>query len=515
MSKYDTIILGSSPNALTAASYLARQGNKVLVLEPTENIGGAHAATEFADGFKADIGFTCGRVDQSIAADLKLGDHGLDVIERKSITALLPKGKSFTLTSSAEGAAKAIAKFSQKDAQQYTAFMQLLDKAADCLKLAYSQTPPNEHPPTPADAKQLGGLTDHLRSLGRRDMTEVMRLSLMSIRDMLDERFENPELKGLLASAGIRGISQGPFAAATSFNLLHHHAIGDSYARATAKGGTGAIASALAAAAKALGAELRTNCGALSIDVLDGVAVAVRAAGETFAADAIVSDFDARHTFTKLIAPPELEPEFNRAVKNVRYKGSVARINFALNSLPTFEGLSEEALAGTLIVAPSLQYLERAFDVAKRGGISSEPFMEVTIPSLLDSSLAPEGKHVMSVWLQYVPANCNSHREVQEIAVKALEALAPGLKSQILHARVLLPVDFETNFALTEGQLYGGEMNLAQAYMLRPIPGYSNYEGPLTNLYMCGSAVHPGGGMHGLCGRNVAHRIKTRVVAVV
>lgn len=507
MSSYDTIILGSSPNALTAACYLARSGKKVLVLEPGDTVGGESATAEFAKGFKADIALTSGRIDAEIAEDLKLAEHGLEVIERASLTSLLPNGRSFTLSADRDAAVKVIGSFSSKDAAKYKQFMELVDLASKFLKSAYDKNPPRHHPPSKEDLEQLTNLVGELKGYGRREMTEVMRLVVMSVRDLLNEWFENAELKGLLAACAIRGVNQGPFAAGTTFSMLHGIAQGDGFFRATARGGVGAISQSLAEAAQSYGAELRTGAGAFTVIVQDGKAIGVRAGGDEINANNVISDFDARYTFTKFVSPPELEPEFNRALRNLRYAGSVARINFALKSLPKFTGVSEDALKGTLTVAPSLAYLERAHDDAKRGKVSDDPFMEVSLPSLSDHSLAPSGKHVMSIWMQHVPLASDAEEStIASLAIKQLSEFCPDLKNLVEEIQVISPRDFESKYHLTEGQLYGGEINLAQAFYLRPLPGFSQYETPIEQLYLCGSATHPGG-ITGQSGRNAAHAL--------
>ena len=506
MTAYDTILLGSSPNALTAAAYLARAGRRVLVLELSPHIGGASATTHFADGFQADLGLMCGRLDPGIVRELRLHDHGLETVERSSITSLLPRQRSFTLPADRKSAADVVQDFAPADAARYRPFMELLDLATDLLGTAYTMTPPEAHHPSPADALRLAALAGRLRGYGRREMAEVMRLLVMPVRDLLDEWFANAELKGLLGSLGIRGLMQGPFAGGTTFNLLHHLAIGDGYFRASAKGGAGAISRALASAAQALGVELRVNVGPLRIVVEHGAATGVRLdGGDTLAAVQVVSDYDARHTFTELVAPPELEPEFNRAVRQIRYNGAVARVNLALRELPSFAGIGDEALHGTLTVAPSLTQLEKAFDGSKYGRISGTPYLEASIPTLSDPSLAPGGQHVMSIWLQYAPYRGDvDAQQVCELALARLGEFAPDLRSLVLHAQVMTPRDFETRFRLTEGHLYGGEMTLSQAFFLRPLPACARYRTPIEQLYLCGAATHPGGGLSGLSGRNAA-----------
>jgi phytoene dehydrogenase-like protein len=506
MNTYDTIILGSSPNALAAAAYLAKAGRRVLLLEPSAQLGGVVAASEFAPGFRANAGLIGGRIDEAIARELNLREHGLEVIELGSITGLLPGGRSFTLPADQAAAAEAIRAFAPEDAARYGDFMRLLGMAAEILRSAYAKAPPQAHRPGPADVAQLMELAGQLRGYGRREMTEVVRVLVMSVRDLLDEWFESAELKGLLASVGIRGLTQGPFAGGTTFNLLHHLAIGDGYFRATAKRGLGAIVGALAGAAQAYGAELRTNAGPLRVAVSDGAAAGVQLGdGEVIPAEQVISDYDARHTFTRLVPPPELEPEFNRAVQHVRYNGSVARVSLALRELPAFAGLDESALRGTLVLAPSVAALERAFDAAKYGDLADQPYLEATIPTLADPALAPAGQHVLSIWLQYAPYRGEVHRQrVLDRALACLAEFAPGLPDLVLHAHVAMPRDFEAQLNLTEGHLYGGDMTLAQALFLRPIPGFAQYRTPIGGLYMCGAATHPGGGVSGLPGKNAA-----------
>lgn len=510
MNTYDTIILGSSPNALTAACYLARGGHKVLVLEPSEQIGGAAATAQFHDGFMGDIGLMSGRLDDEIINDLKLADHGLEIIQRKTLTSLLSGGKSFTLPVDRDAAEKVVAGISGEDAKKYKAFMQLVDLAGDFLKSAYGVTPPRNHPPAKDDLETLSRLASQLKGYGRREMTEVMRLLVMSVRDLMDEWFVSPQLKGLLASTAIRGINQGPFAGNTTFTLLHHVAQGDGFFRSTARGGLGGLSQALAAAAQSHGVEIRTMCGSLSINIKDGTATGVKVASHSIDASLILSDYDARYTFTQLVSPPELEPEFNRAVKNIRYSGAVARLNFALKEMPRFAGLTEDALSGTLLLSPSIKYLEKAYDGGKRGDISKEPYLELTIPTAGDSTLAPKGKHVMSVWMQYTPCHSTvKPDQLRDLVLQQLSEFCPNLKSLVEHSQVITPREFESQYKLSEGNLYGGEINLTQSFYLRPLAGFAHYSTPISQLYLCGSATHPGG-ITGLSGRNAAREAGVR-----
>jgi phytoene dehydrogenase-like protein len=488
----------------------------VLVLEPKEHLGGGTGGTEeFAKGFKGDIGLTSGKLDDEVVKDLQLNNHGLKIIERDSLTSLLPGGKSFTLPRDRDLAAAVISDFSSTDAKRYKPFLQLIDSAVDFLKAAYKVVPPVSHPPAAGDLEHFTELVKRLRSYGDREMTEIMRLLVMPVRDLLDEWFESDALKGLLAEVALRGVYQGPYAGSTTFSLLHHLAVQDGLWRTTAAGGLGAIAGALAAACKSHGAEVRTNVGEMHIDIADGKATGVRVGAEKIEATTIISDFDAGYTFNKLVAPPELEPEFNRAVRNVQSRGGVARINLALSGLPEFAGVTKTSLASTVVIAPGVAYLERAHDATKAGKFSEQPLIEFCVPSLEDPTLAPAGRHLMSVWVQYVPPDYFDWKHVLDVTVVRLSEFAPGLKSLIEHSQVLLPRDFENKFNLTGGHLFGGEINLSQAFFLRPIPGFANYRTPIENLYLCGAATHPGGGAHGLGGLNLikALGVKSMVTA--
>ena len=515
MSKFDTVILGSSPNALTVAAYLARSGEKVLVIEPAEQVGSFATGSEFSPGFRADLGLISGQLDPKVVSDLNLEKHGLEVIKRDTLSSLLPAGRSFTLSADRKAAAEAIRKFSVTDADKYEKFMQLLDMAAELLKNAYSMTSPGSQPGNPASEQNMVALVSQLRGFGRREMTEVMRLLVMSVRHFLDEWFESAELKGVLATPGVRSLLQGPFAGATTFTLLHHLAIGDAYFRSTARGGVSAISRALAAAAKSFGAEIRTGVQIKSICVNDGVATGVELSNEKIEAARVISDFDADYTFRKLIAPPELEPEFNRLLPLAKYNGCVARINLALKELPKFEGLSEEALRGTVVLAPSIAYLEKAYDASKYGKLSEKPYLELVIPSLSDPSVAPAGKHVMSIWMQYAAYRSKelTQERVLELALTALSEHSPNLKTLVTASQVVTAKDLEKQFNLTEGHLYGGEMSLTQAFYLRPLPGYAEYRGPLENLYLCGASTHPGGGINALAATNLLKELGVKTEA--
>jgi phytoene dehydrogenase-like protein len=485
---YDIVFLGSSPNALAAAARLSRSGLRVLVLESRSAVGGPVATEAFAPGFSADTGVMSAALDPEIVKDL---DLAIEPMVRGSVTWLGAESVTF---------------------REAPALPPAVSHAVELLRAMYRMSPPSVPAAAGVDVETLVGIGARLLGLGAREMHEVLRLSFMSARDYFGEQAALSEpAQALLCAAAVRGLSEGPFAPGTLWNYLHHEAVGDGLFRSTVKGGVNGLASALADKARCFGAEIRTDAGvSITVDVTDGVARGViLPGGERVEAAAVVSDHDARATFTQFVPPYELEPEDNRAIRAIRSRGSVARVHLALRVLPDFTNLSAEALRGTLVFAPSVVCLEKAWDQAKRGALPDRPLIEATVPTLSDPSLAPEGAHVLSAWVQYVPMHCKDARSVFETVVGALAEFAPNLPELVLHSEVLLPEDLERRFGLTGGHLYGGETNLAQSFFLRPLPGYAFYESPIANLYLCGSAAHPAG-YSGRSGWNFAARLLAR-----
>ena len=484
MSRADALILGSSPNALAAAARLAKGGSRVVVLDTRAAVGGPVATEEFAPGFRADVGVMSASLDPEIARDLGIA---VEVIHRESVTAI---GAENVTLRAAPGLGKAF------------------DSAVELLRALYMRQPPDMPVASPADVALLGDLAARLRGLGERGMHEVLRLSFMSARDFFTEQVGSERVRALLAGAAVRCLSEGPFAAGTLFGFLHHTATGDALFRSSARGGLGKLVEALAAAARAAGAEVRTGVpGPLRVEIEDGVARGARLGdGTTIGAERVVSDYDARTTFTELVSPTELDPDTNRAIRSLRYRGAVARVHLALKELPERAGLDPDALGGTLVVAPDVASIERAWDQAKRGAASSPPYVEATLPTLRDPTLAPDGRHVLDAWVQYVPYGRGDRSAVLQSVLAALAPLSPNLERSVLHSHVSLPEDLERRFGLAEGHLYGGEIRLDQAFFLRPLPGYARHETPIANLYLCGSATHPGG-YSGRSGWNLAGRL--------
>jgi len=484
VSERDVLFLGSSPNALAAAARLARSGLRVLVLETRAAVGGPVATEAFAPGFRADVGVASASLDPEVVAELGLS---VEVIRRATVTALGPTPVTLRALPELPSA---------------------VHHAVGLLRALYRAAPPELPVPTPEAAGSLGAITAQLLGLGPREVHEVLRLLFMPARDFFDETVPSEAVRAVLCGASMRALSEGPFASGTLFGFLHHLAVDDGPFRSTARGGVGALAGALAAAAQGFGASVRTGVpGPIQVDVEGGVARGVRLGdGEHLAARIVVSDHDARTTLTRLISPAELDPETNRAARCTRYRGSVARVHLALSGLPSFAGLDRDALGGTLVLAPSVAALEQAWDRAKRGALAARPYLEVTLPTVADPGLAPAGQHVLDAWVQYVPYGRVDRAALLQTVMDTLAPFAPGLAGQVLHHAVSLPEDLEARFGLTEGHLYGGEVRLDQAFFLRPIPGCVGYESPIPGLYLGGSAAHPGG-YTGRSGWNLAGRL--------
>ncbi len=519
---YDTIVIGAGHNGLVTAAYLARAGQRVLVLERSERVGGAVATEDVFPGFKFDTGsHRIERFHPSVVLDLRLAAHGLEIVASDpSVFAPTPEGHHLLLWRKAESSIESIGKLSAKDAERWKAFCGLVAKAAAFLESIYDNPPPDPLSNSRGDLWQLFRLGRRLRGLGKRDMLEVLRILPMTAKELLDEWFETDVLKGCLGSQGISGVLQGPMAAGTAYLFLHHQ-VGrkDGALRSTARvrGGMGNLARALAEAARQAGAEIRTKAPVGRILVKDGRAfgVALNDGGE-IKAGRVVSNADPRHTFLELLDSTALSPEFLRAVRNIRFKGVCARVNLALKELPNFSCLPGEGphLQGAITIAPSLEYLERAYDDAKYGEPSQEPYLEAVIPSLNDPDLAPAGRHVMSIFVQYAPYQLKDgawdsikREALGDRVVQTLAQYAPNLESAILHRQVLSPLDLENAFALTEGNIYHGEMTLDQLLFMRPVAGCSRYKTPLAGLYLCGAGTHPGGGVNGASGYNAARQI--------
>jgi phytoene dehydrogenase-like protein len=518
----DVVIIGGGHNGLVTAFYLAKAGFKPLVLERRSQVGGAAVTEEFSPGFRCStLAHSAGPLLPEIVRDMQLEQHGLKLVTPEvGVTALSPDGRALRLYNDVRLAVQEIAKFSQKDAAQYPVLQESLGKIGRVIGEALKLTPPNIDDPNRADLWAMLQTGRSLRKLGKKDMYRLLRWGPMAVADLVAEFFETELLRAVVAARGIFGTALGPWSAGSSLVLLIR-AAGDSHPAGWASfahGGIGAITQTMGAAAKEAGAEIRTNADVKEVRVKDGVASGVVLAdGEEINAKAIISNADPRRTLLKLVDPTYLTPDFVMKLQNYRMPGTVAKINFALSALPKFTAFSgtdnESALRGRIHIGPEIDYLERAFDESKYGDFSRNPYLEATIPTLTDPSLASAGKHVMSVYLQFAPfklksGSWDSQRDaLGNTVVKTLSQYAPNFAALVEDAQIITPKDLEDKYGLTGGHIFHGELALDQFFTMRPLLDWARYRTPIQNLYLCGSGTHPGAGLTGGSGANAAREI--------
>jgi phytoene dehydrogenase-like protein len=516
----DIVIIGGGHNGLITAFYLAKAGFKPLVLERREQVGGAAITDEFHPGFRCStLAHTAGPVRSDIVRDMQLEKHGLRFITPETcITALSPDGRALSLYLDADKSAQAISAFSQKDAAKYPEFEKSLGKISKVIAEALATTPPDIDHPSGGDLWSMLKTGRALRNLGKRDMYRVLRWGPMAVADLVAEYFETELLRAVIAARGIFGAFLGPWSAGSALQLLIR-AAGDSHPAGSAYfagGGMGSLTQAMASAAKAAGVEIRTGAEVIEIRVKDGAATGVLlGTGEEINAKAVISNADPKRTLLKLTDPTHLSPDFVQKLQHYRGNGTVAKVNLALSALPTFTALKNgdsSALKGRIHIGHEIDYLERAFDESKYGQFSKQPYLEATIPSLTDPTLAPDGKHVMSIYMQYAPYKLKGSWEEQRKAlgqtvVQTLAQYAPNLPEMILTHQIITPLDLEEVYGLTGGQIFHGDLALDQFFTMRPLLDWARYKTPITNLYLCGSGTHPGAGLTGGSGANAAKEI--------
>jgi phytoene dehydrogenase-like protein len=518
------VIIGAGHNGLVAACYLAKAGLRPLVLERREVIGGATVTEEIHPGFRCPVlAHTEGPLLPHIARDLQLEQHGLEIIRPEvRVLALDADGRSLCIYNDPARTAHELEALSTQDAGSYTEFHASFSQIGRVLAPLLTMTPPDVEAVKGRDVWNYGKLGREFRRLGKRDAYRLLRWGPMAVADLVAEWFETELLRATVAARGIYGAFAGPWSAGTSVGLLLQ-AAADGHAVAPAsfvKGGMGALTEALAKAARAAGAEIRTGAAVERIQVREGRAATVLlSSGEEIAARAVVSNADPRRTFLSLVDSADLEPDFLVKIRNYRSLGSAAKVNLALARLPSFSGLKQSDLngdahlAGRIHIGPDIDYLERAFDAAKYGDYSPQPYMDITIPSLTDNSLAPPGAHVMSIYIQYAPYHLKSgdwnarREEFGDQIIKTLSAYAPDLSELILARQVITPLDLEETYGLTGGHPLHGEPSLDQFFAFRPLIGWAQYRSPIKGLYLCGAGTHPGGGVTGAPGANASREI--------
>jgi len=511
--RYDTIVVGGGHNGLVCATYLARSGRRVLVLEAASQVGGAAATREFAPGFRVSA---CAHLlhlmPPGLARELALERHGLSFAAADlPSTALARDGAHLPLGAGAPGALRA---HSAAEAAAYTDWQALLARLSAALHPVLDAMPPRLGTDAWRDRSALLGLAWRLRRLGRRDLRELLRIGGMCVHDVLEERFQLPLLKGALALDAVLGTNYGPRSPGTVLSLLYRVAAGQGVGRfMQPRGGLGALSEALARAATAAGAEIRTASAVERILVREDRAAGVQlASGGMISADAIVSSADPKTTFLGLLGCEHLDAGFVRRVSQLRSRGLTAKLHLALTRIPEFPGLAPEALRGRLLVAPSSDYIEQAYNHAKYNEFSESPVLEVTLPTLADETLAPPGRHVLSAVVQYAPYALAAGWMVErqrfiELLIDTLAGYAPALRDCILASELLTPADIEREFRIAGGHWHHAELALDQFFLLRPVPGATQYRTPVPGLFLCGAGCHPGGGVMGLAGRNAAQAL--------
>jgi phytoene dehydrogenase-like protein len=526
--RYDAVIIGGGHNGLVSAAYLARAGMKTLVLEQRHVLGGAAVTEELFPGFRFSVfSYVVSLLRPEIIRELQLPRHGLDI---------LPLDGTFTPLRPGEGpkagggdylwrvndhgrTIRELRRWSATDAEAYEEYGQLMVEMARFIKPILGITPPDLTSLDPRPLLPLGGLLRSFQQLPERQQAVFVQLMTMSAADFLDQWFETDPLKATMSASGIIGTYLGVRSPGTAYVLLHHYMgeiDGAFRAWGIPKGGTGGISNAIGSAARALGAEIRTEAPVERVLVRDGRAVGVVLAGsgEEIRADVVLSSVDARRTFLGLLEPGTLDAEFEEEIRRFKFRGSSGKVNMAVDRLPEFPSLPGigEHLRGAISFSPSVDEMELAYDDAKYGHFSKRPYIDMIIPTLVDPTMAPPGKHVISCFVQYAPyklapelGTWDDQREAfGDAIVNRISEFAPGFADSILFRNVQTPLDIERTTGLTEGNIFQGELTLEQLFFNRPAPGYARFKTPVRDLWLCGSSTHPGGGIMGANGRIAA-----------
>jgi phytoene dehydrogenase-like protein len=524
MNTSDVVIIGAGHNGLVCAFYLARAGMKVTVLERRGVVGGAAVTEEFHPGFRNSVAsYTVSLLNPKIIADMDLAGNGLRVVERR-LQNFLPLNDREYLETGGARTKESVAKFSTKDAEMLASYNARLGEIADLVRGLMLQTPPNV-----TEGGWMSALPEMLKAAGQASpfaklsmpaRRDLLALFAQSAGDYLDGWFESAPIKAAYGFDGVVGNYASPFTPGSGYVLLHHvlgEVNGKKGAWGHAIGGMGAITQAMAKACAALGVDIRTDMAVKEVIIENGRAVGVATEkGEAFRAPKIVSNLNPKLLFLKLVDAQALPRDFRERIEHYRCGSGTFRMNVALSELPRFTAKPEDGdhMTAGIIIAPSLDYMDRAYTTARESGWSKEPIVEVLIPSTLDDSLAPKGQHVASMFCQQVAPELPGGRswddardEVADLMIATVDKMAPGFKASVVGRQILTPLDLERTFGLVGGDIMHGVLSLDQLYSARPVLGHGNYRSPVPGLYMCGSGTHPGGGVSGAPGHNAAREI--------
>ena len=518
--RYDAIVIGGGHNGLVAAAYLARAGRKTLVLERRPVLGGAAVTEQIFPGFKFSVfSYVVSLLRPEIIRDLDLPRYGLQILPLESTVTPMENGDYLGSWADPDESRRELRRHSPRDAEAIVQFGHLMHHMAMAVKPILGMLPPGPASLAPSDLAGMLKLGRHMRSLGADRFHALFKLMTMSSADYLAEWFEFDPLKATKSASGIIGTFLGPRSPGTAYVLLHHYMgeiDGAFRAWGFQKGGTGAISESIGRAAQALGAEIRTDVDVEQVMVRNGTVtgVALRS-GEEIQAPIVVSSLDPRRTFLDLLDQNTLPDDLVEGVQRFKFRGSSGKVNLALDGLPDLTCLPGHGphLRGAISISPSLDYLERAYDDAKYGEFSRHPYMDIVIPSMIDPDMAPPGKHVMSIFVQYAPYHVNggwtdARREAfGDAVVDTLARFAPNIRQLILHRQVITPLDIERITGLSEGNIFSGELALHQLFFLRPVPQWAKYRTPVRGYWQCGAGTHPGGGIMGATGRLAALEI--------
>ncbi len=527
MPAWDVIVIGGGHNGLVAAAYLGRAGKNVLVLERREMPGGCAVTEEIWPGYKVSTGaYLVSLLQDRIVRELELERFGYRVFPKDpAFFSAFPDGRHLFFWQDEKKTLAEIAKFSARDAESFPKYEAWLERLAAVVESLLLMTPPELPPKKPADFVEYLKLLGRFRKLSAADIAGLIKIFTQSAADLLDRWFESPEIKVTLATDGVIGANGGPRSAGTAYILMHHCMGGVAGKRGLwgfVAGGMGAVSEAIAASARSQGVEIRMNAAVDRILIRDGRATGVVLQnGDEFRADIVASNLDPKATFLRLIEPQHLDPEFRTAIEHFRVEGTSLKMNLALEGLPEFTAYPGGAYPGTpgpqhgatMHICPSIDYVERAWDDAKWGRPSQNPLLEMTCPTIYDPALAPAGRHIMGIFLQYAPytvrnATWDDLREPYgDRVLDVIAEYAPNMRSIVRERQVLSPLDLERRFGISGGNIFHGEMSLDQMFVLRPVAGWARYRTPVPGLWLCGSGTHPGGGVMGAPGYNAAREI--------